>query len=388
MAPVSLIARQFRERYGVAPRLVASAPARVNLIGEHTDYNDGFVLPMAIDLRLSVAVAGSRLDPESTRCAGDLMEQDKEAHRRGLMFMAGVMWALRRDHPQVHGTDAFVMSDIPAGAGLASSAALEIAYARALCESFGVAWEPMEMAKLAQEGEMHRFGVRCGIMDQAASAAGRRGCVMLMDCRSVEITYVDGPESVSVVVMDTGTRRALSDTAYNERRAACEAAVGHLQASHPGIRALRDVSTDMLTKAASSMDAVTLRRAQHVVAENRRPFEMVKAFRAGDVGTAGQLMNDSHASLRDLYEVSSAQLDIACDLAREHPGCLGARMTGAGFGGCAIALVQNDAIDDFIRYTQPRYEARTYQSSKFYAVRADDGARLEPLQPGRRRQKK
>lgn len=244
------------------------------------------------------------------------------------------------------------------------------------------------MAKLAQEGEIHRFGVRCGIMDQAASAAGRKGCAMLIDCRSLEITYVEGPADVSIVVMDTGTRRALADTPYNDRRAACEAAVQQLQAQHPHVKALRDVTPEALAQSAKALDAVILRRARHVVDENRRPAAMVAAFRAGDVGAAGQLMNDSHASLRELYEVSSPQLDIACDVAREHPGCLGARMTGAGFGGCAIALVRSDAIDDFIRFAKPRYEARTYLNSKFFAVRADDGARLEPLQPERRRQKK
>jgi galactokinase len=379
MEKTSLIADRFRQKYGALPHVVASAPGRVNLIGEHTDYNDGFVLPMAIDCRLRIAVAPSSTDPDATQCAGEYFEQDKGAHHRALLYMAGVMWALRRDHSPVHGVDAFITSTVPVGAGLASSAALEIAYARALCETAKIPWEPMVMAKLAQDGETTYLKVRCGIMDQAASASGRAGHAMLLDCRTLEMTHVPMPASATVVVMDTGTRRTLGETEYNKRRASCEEAVQHLQKTLPHVRALRDVTLAELARASAGLDPETLRRAQHVVAENQRPAAMAAALRANDVAAAGALMNESHASLRDLYEVSSKHLDIICQEARKHPACLGARMTGAGFGGCAIALVKTDAVDDFIRATQPTYEARSYQRSAFFPVRADDGARVEPL---------
>jgi galactokinase len=350
----------------------------VNLIGEHTDYNDGFVLPMAIDRRLHVAVSPSTMDPDATRCAGDHFEHDKGARHRALLYMAGVMWALRRDQPKtVPGVDAFIASDIPIGAGLASSAALEIAYARALCETAGVVWDPMAMARMAQEGETHHLGVRCGIMDQATSASGRKGKAMLLDCRTLEMTYVDMPTTMTVVVMDTGTHRTLGDTEYNKRRASCESAAKVLGAVDPNVRALRDATLPMLQDA--KLDEVTARRARHVIEENQRPAAMVKALKANDTAAAGRLLNDSHRSLRDLYEVSSVHLDMICEIARAHPGCYGARMTGGGFGGCAIALVNADAVDDFVRHAQPRYEAASYKRSSFFAVNAEDGARLEPL---------
>jgi galactokinase len=373
-----MIAARFRERYGAAPDVIASAPGRVNLIGEHTDYNDGFVLPMAIDRRLHIAVSTGGADPDSTQCAGDYFDTDKDAQHRTLLYMAGVMWAMRRDHPKLRGTNAFIGGDLPAGAGLASSAALEIAYARALCESNNIPWKPMVMARLAQEGETHRLGVRCGIMDQAVSAAGRAGTAMLFDCRSLEATHVEIPSAVAVVVMDTGTRRTLGETEYNNRRASCEETVRQLKAVSPSVRALRDVTLAMLEKA-PNIDDVTRRRAKHVIEENARPAAMVKALRAGDAGGAGELMNDSHASLRDLYEVSSPHLNMICEAAREHPACFGARMTGGGFGGCGIALVASAAVDDFVRFAQPRYEARSYKKSAFFVARADDGARLETV---------
>jgi galactokinase len=371
LARADTIVERFRRHFGEIPAAVASAPGRVNLVGEHTDYNDGFVLPMAIDRRTFVAVSlrrDDRVDVVSTEGAN------------GERYVNAIVLALRMMGIAVVGANVVVSGDVPIGAGLSSSAALELAAARAICELTAVSWDAMAMAQLAQRAENDHVGVRCGIMDQVASSAGRRGHALLLDCRSLDRTFVELPAEVSVVVMDTGVRRALADTEYNNRRSACEEAVKVIREIAPGVRALRDVTPEMLANAATRLDPVVLRRARHVVLENARPPALLEALRARNLAAAGALMNDSHSSLRDLYEVSSQHLDIVCEVARAHGSCRGARMTGAGFGGCAIALVDADGVDDFIRTVQPRYESRTYMRSAFFVVAADDGARLERFQ--------
>lgn len=361
--------------------MVVSAPGRVNLIGEHTDYNDGFVFPMAIDRRVQIAAA-PRTDGRIVAYSEEYDQQrtvvvdtvlPSRAHGWEA-FVAGIAWAFRAGgHPPM-GMNLVIGRGVPMGAGVSSSAALEVGLARAICALADVQWEPLAMARLAQRAENEYVGVRCGIMDHMASAGARAGHAMLLDCRSLERSHVAIPPDLGVVVMDTGVRRALSSSEYNARRSACEAAVAVIRQTAPGVLALRDVTPDVLRSAEPAMDATMLRRVRHVVEENQRPAAMAAAFLENELARAGQLMNESHASLRDLYDVSSPQLDIACDAARAHPACHGARMTGAGFGGCAVALVQADAVADFIRVTQPQYEARTYQKSEFYAVGADDGA--------------
>jgi galactokinase len=364
---------------------VASAPGRVNLIGEHTDYNDGFVLPMAIDRRVAIAAA-PRTDDRVVLHSETFGEQAEFSLGPDLRpgepavwsnYVAAVAWALRDAGIRVRGMDALVTGDVPLAAGLSSSAALEIASARAFCEVAGAAWEPVAMARHAQRAENEFVGVNCGIMDQLASACGRADSAMLLDCRSLEIRHFGIPADVVVVVMDTGVRRSLAGSEYNERRAACEAAVAIMRRTHASVRALRDVTPALLEECADRMDPVILRRATHVVMENARPAELAGALAAGDFTRAGDQMVESHASLRDLYEVSSVQLDLLCDLAREHPACFGARMTGAGFGGCAIALVRAGEATAFIADVLPRYEARSYKRSQFFIARPDEGARLD-----------
>ena len=355
-----MLADRFRARFGGAPDVVASAPGRVNLIGEHTDYNDGFVLPMAIDRRVWVAVR---------RRADDATDID--AQHDGGRYVRAVVEVLRRTHG-IPGFDVLVEGDVPVGAGLASSAALELAAVRAIAELAEIAWDARTMARLAQRAENEIVGVQCGIMDQLAVACGRRDAALLLDCRSLEIEQVALPAEVAIVVMDTGVRRALAASGYNDRREACERAARAF-----GVRALRDATPAMLEKAAT-LDADARDRARHVIEENARPRALAAALRAGDFQRAGEIVNDSHTSLRDLYAVSSDHLDRVCALAREHPACYGARLTGAGFGGCAIALVRASDADAFIGAVQPRYEAATYKKSEFFVARADDGARLEP----------
>jgi galactokinase len=232
------------------------------------------------------------------------------------------------------------------------------------------------MARLGQQAENRYVGVNCGLMDQMASAVSREGCALLLDCRTLETEAVPVPAAAAVVVMDTGARRSLAASAYNDRRAACEAAVAVLATGRPNVTALRDVDAPTLAAAESRLDPVVFRRAQHVVAENRRPLQLAEAFRSGDLKAAGQLMNESHASLRDLYEVSSSELNLVTGLARSHPDCFGARMTGAGFGGCAIALVAAARVDEFSRSVHAAYRRQIDLPSAFFACRPAGGARI------------
>jgi galactokinase len=375
---------RFRETFGYdAPAPIAVAPGRVNLIGEHTDYNDGFVLPMAIErgVRMAFARRDDRrlrvhaLDfSETVELALDDLEPRSVPGWAG--YVAGTVWAVAATGLGVSGFDAAFGSDLPMGAGLSSSAALEMAAARALCAASGLAWEPKAMARVGQRAENEFVGVNCGIMDQFASAASEEGHALLLDCRSLETRSTAIPGNAVVVIMDTGARRTLAGSAYNDRRASCEAAVAALKTIVPGIRALRDVDDALLARGRSLMDAKAYQRASHVVPENRRPVEMAAALEGGDLEGAGRLMNASHASLRDLYEVSSVELDLVTEIARAHPSCWGARMTGAGFGGCAVALVDAAHADAFVTEAHAAYKAKVDLPSAFFACRPAAGARL------------
>jgi galactokinase len=362
---------------------IAVAPGRVNLIGEHTDYNDGFVLPMAIG-RAIVVVFRSRAD-RKLRGHSVAFDETKELDLDSLAapggsdwlsYVAGVAWALAGEGLTVPGLDVVVDGDVPLGAGLSSSAALEMATARALADAGALEWDPIRMAKLGQKAENQYVGMDCGIMDQFASAVSRAGHALLLDCRSLETRPVPLPEEAAVVVMDTGARRSLAGSAYNDRRAACERVVAHLQGLDPGVRALRDVTIDLLERVKDDLDPTDLKRARHVVPENARPVQMADALESGDLARAGQLMNDSHASLRDLYEVSCEELDLITEIAREQASCFGARMTGAGFGGCAVALVAAEATGPFCDTVLSAYKTRIDLPAALYPCRPMAGARL------------
>jgi galactokinase len=379
---VRRVRERFAETFGGAAR-VALSPGRVNLIGEHTDYNDGWVLPMAIE-RAAVVAFRPRPDGRLRVHAvayGETREVDLETLRtpggsEWIAYVAGVAWALREAGHHLPGLDAVVDGDVPLGAGLSSSAALELATARAFAEAAGIPWDATAMARLGQRAENRYVGVNCGLMDQMASAVSQAGCALLLDCRTLATEPVPVPAEAAVVVMDTGARRSLAASAYNDRRAACEAAVAILAQDHPGVTALRDVDDAALAAAEGRMDPVVFRRARHVVAENRRPLRMAEAFARSDLAGAGRLMNESHASLRDLYEVSSPELNLISGLARSHPDCFGARMTGAGFGGCAVALVAAARVDEFSRSVHAAYQAQVDLESAFFACRPAAGARI------------
>jgi galactokinase len=286
------------------------------------------------------------------------------------------MWALGGAGMRVAGIDLAIASDLPIAAGLSSSAAIEMAVARAACAAFGLAWDPAAMARLGQRAENEYVGVSCGIMDQFASAASVEGHALLVDCRSLDTRAVAIPPDASIVVMDTGVRRALAASEYNERRAACERAVDAVRAFAPGVRALRDVDEAMLARARASMDAEAYRRARHVVAEIQRPLAMAEALQAHDLPRAGRLMDESHASLRDLYDVSSPELDAMAAEARRQPACFGARLTGAGFGGCAVALVESDGVEEFREQVEAGYARETRREARTFASRPARGAHL------------
>ncbi|HKZ31918.1 MAG TPA: galactokinase [Vicinamibacteria bacterium] len=382
-ALVRRVTERFGESFsGEAPRL-ATAPGRVNLIGEHTDYNDGFVLPMAIG-RAALVAFRPRNDGV-LRAHSIAFDETREAAISSLAapgghdwfaYVAGVLWAFASEGLPVCGLDLVVDGDVPIGAGLSSSAALEMATARALGAATGTPWEPARMAKLGQRAENAYVGMNCGIMDQFASAACEAGSALLLDCRSLETRAVPLPKGVAVVVMDTGARRSLAASAYNERRAACERVVAEIARGRPGTRALRDVSAEDLEAAKARLDETDARRASHVVAEIARPLALAAAFGEGDLVKAGRLMKESHVSLRDLYEVSCEELDLITGLARRQPSCYGARMTGAGFGGCAIALVDAADVSAFCEEVLFGYKASFELPAALYPCLPMAGARL------------
>ncbi len=366
----------FQERYGEPAAAVVRAPGRVNLVGEHTDYNDGFVLPMAIDREVrialrprdddSVVVAALDVDDETRFSLASLTRGSGWAE-----YLKGVAWAFAEAGIGLRGWEGVVAGNVPVGAGLSSSAALELAVARAFQASSGFAWQPARAARLCQRAENGWVGINSGIMDQLISALGEEGHALLLDCRSLEGEAVPLPPGHLVAVLDTGTRRGLVGTAYNERQQQCQAA-----ARHYGVAALRDVDLATLEAGAAGLDDVTRRRARHVVSENARTLAGAAAMRRGDAAALGELMNASHASLKDDFEVSSDALDAIQACAVAQPGCLGARMTGAGFGGCAVALVEERAADAFLAAVRGCYDGGGRRARAYLCRPAAGASRL------------
>lgn len=332
---------RFVAEFGRAPEVVASAPGRVNLIGEHTDYNDGFVVPMAIDRRLSVAMARAQglscLRSRESGTAELRLSAESEATEGWERYVAGMAWVMRREGIDVPEVDAWIESDVPLGAGLSSSAALLVATGTALWALAAAGSDPRRVADWAHQAESEFVGLRVGVMDSLASALGREWCAMFLDTRSLDIRYVALPAGLAVVVCDTGVPRRLTEAGYNERRAQCEAACRTL-----GVASLRDA-----TCLSADLEPVLLARARHVLSENQRCLDFVLALEVDDRTTMGRTLRESHESLRDDYDVSCPELDAMAAACWSAPGCVGARMTGAGFGGACVALVERDALDAF-----------------------------------------
>jgi len=371
------VIEEFQRRFGETPTAVVRAPGRVNLIGEHTDYNDGFVMPMAINRAVWIALR-PRLDPYSVVYSCDMDEVAEfsllemvHRHNSWAEYIKGVAWALQEQGMTLRGWDGVIAGDVPIGAGLSSSAAVEMAAARAFCHTSGIAWNPVEMAKIGQKTENEWIGVKSGIMDQTISAGGVEDNALLIDCRWLTLTPVPLPPETAVVIMDTMSRRALVGSEYNVRREQCETA-----AKFFNVPALRDVNPVQLEAVKDLLDDLVYRRARHVVTENARTLAAAEVMRAGDAVQLGVLMNASHASLRDDFEVTNEALNVIVDLAQAQPACYGARMTGGGFGGCAVALVKLSEAETFAAAVSQAYEAKLALKPAIYVSTATDGAAI------------
>jgi galactokinase len=370
-------------RASVAVRVVR-APGRVNLIGEHTDYNEGYVLPVAIDLEIRIALVPTddrRVELtllESGERDGFDLDAIPPKSGRWIDYVAATAWSLADDGLKLRGFRGVLGSNLPMGAGLSSSAALELASAWALLDppnpnAQGI--DRMTLARLAQRGENDYIGLRSGLMDQAASSLGRARTAMLLDCRSLDHRAIGLPLARHrLVVCDSGSSRRLDASEYNARRAECEEAVAIIAQRDPSVRSLRDVDVDRLIGARFALSEKIFRRAEHIVRENERVLEAVDALEAGDLEAVGRLFAQSHASLRDLYEVSSPELDALVEIATGVPGVVAARMTGAGFGGCTVNLVAREAVDRLREAIERDYQARTGRTPRVFAVEPADGA--------------
>lgn len=365
---------------------VVRAPGRVNLVGEHTDYNLGLVLPAAIDLEIRIAfvpVADRRVELVSAttgeRAALDLDALEPAPGPGGMAsYVAGTAWALAEACVPTRGLRGIVASSLPRASGLSSSAALELAAAWALAED-PAAVPPLDLARICQRAENAYVGVNCGLMDQFASACGVDGAAMLFDCRSLAWEAIALPLASHVlVVVHTGSARSLGTSQFNARRAQCEAAAEALGRDDPSIRSLRDVTPAMLPEVAARVDEETFRRCRHVVTENVRVESTIAALAAGDLAAVGAAWGASHASLRDDYEVVSPELDALVEIASAVPGVAAARMTGAGFGGCTVNLVERGAVDALRERVLAEYPARTGLRPRVYPVDAVAGAGFAP----------
>jgi galactokinase len=386
---IARIRRISRDRgLGARPEIFR-APGRVNLMGDGTDYNDGFVFPAAIDLEIWVAgrASGNRHVEMTSLALGQTRGFDLDRIRlpseegrtpSWIDYVAGVAWALQEDGLEPRGFRGLVDSDLPIGAGLSSSAALELASALAL---LGASQSPLpgeRIAKLGRRAENEFVGVKCGIMDQLVGMLGRLGHALLIDCRSLVARPVSLPEHLALVVSDTQVRHELSSSAYNERLAECMRSVALLRTGHPAIRALRDVSTQDFEQWGSELPDSLRRRVRHVVSENSRVVAMAAALDAGDEAVIGRLMSASHASLRDNYEISSPELDAMAEIAWAAKGVVGSRMTGGGFGGCTVTLAHKNSVLRLRETIQSEYKKRTGRQALVQIVESVDGAGSVP----------
>ncbi|UCH86749.1 MAG: galactokinase [Dehalococcoidia bacterium] len=382
------LARSFARRFAREPHGLARAPGRVNLIGEHTDYNEGFVLPVAID-RAVIAAFAARSDRQ-VRVYSLGFDQEDSFPLDNIERLEGDVWSnyvrgvaavLQEAGYRLTGVDMVIQGDVPIGAGLASSASLEVAVLGTFQHAAALAIDPRDQALLAQRAENEFVGVGCGVMDQMAAVMSHRDHALLIDCRSLETKAVPlnmTAHGLKIVVAHTGVRRALSDSAYSQRQQECSRAaqvLAQVIGARPVV-ALRDVTSKDLAAHEGNLPDQLARRARHVVGENERVLKSVEALRQDDLPTLGRLLYASHQSLAGDYEVSSPELDLMVELACHLEGVVGARMTGAGFGGCTVNLVRKEAIDSFREQVIETYRSRTSLPAEMYVCEAVDGLRI------------
>ncbi len=386
ISPFDQALAAFQAEFGRSPVALSRAPGRVNVIGEHVDYNDGFVLPAALTLEACLAFAPRqddrvRVHAVSYRETAEFRLADLvgKGCRRWIDYVAGPAWALQERGHALQGLDAALASNVPVASGLSSSAAVEVAALQAFHRLANLEMTGVEMARAAQRAENEYVGVSCGIMDQFISVLGRSRHVLLIDCRSLAYTLVSVPASVSLVIADTTASRALAGSAYNARVAECSAGLAQLRQTWPEMVSWRDAQWDQVTGPRSPLTGKPQMRARHVVSEIARTQEAAALLKRGDVADVGRLMHESHVSLRDDYEVSSPALDSMVDIMMSHAACLGARLTGAGFGGCAVALVKAGAEAEVMETIQERFPRQTALQPQVYASQIGDGARITGL---------
>ena len=378
------IENRFTELYGSSPEFVVRAPGRVNLIGEHTDYNDGFVFPAAIDR--DMVIAGSVRQDRQVRVYAlnfhqpstfnlDEILHANEAREKWSNYLRATADIFHKEELPLRGMNLVTMGNVPLGAGLSSSAALLVASGLAFSVASGIQIDPVKLALMAQRAEREFVGVNVGIMDQYISSLGKAGHALLIDTRALTYEAVPLPEAgVSIVIADTNKKRGLVDSEYNTRRAECERAVELLKKRLPDITALRDVSLVDFERYQEDLPELTRKRARHVITEDARTLEGVATLKAGNIERFGELMNGSHLSLRDDYEVSCPDLDAMVAAAQSIPGVYGARMTGAGFGGCTVSLVRDDSVEEFQDKVPGIYKAKTDINCSIYVTTASQGA--------------
>jgi galactokinase len=382
----------FQARFGTAASIYR-APGRVNLIGEHTDYNDGFVLPAAIEFYCWAAAAPrgdgklvihSENFNETVEAVLNSLAPLEKKHWAN--YPLGVAWALRQAGKRLTGANIYIAGEVPLGAGLSSSAAVEVAVAFALLSESKNGVDRSQLAQLCQKAENEFVGARVGIMDQFVSCYGRASHALLLDCRSLEHEFVKLPANLQLVICNTMVRHELASGEYNARRAECEEGVRILRIVLPEIRALRDVTLSQLEDHRRNLSAKVFARCRHVITENARVKRAVEAFQKGNTAALGPLLQDSHCSLRDDYEVSCRELDLMVEIASAQPGLIGARMTGGGFGGCTVNLVESAAVTDFRRNVAAAYSSKTGLTSEIYVSPASEGAQeiaLEEHKPAK-----
>ena len=375
---IETLKRDFREVYRQEPQ-ISRAPGRVNLIGEHTDYNEGFVMPAAIDFYTSVAFAprsdmkvNVRSQSFDETFSFDLNNGFRPTHNWS-DYAVGVIDQIKRLGQRLCGADILIRGEVPIGAGLSSSAAIEVAVAFAFLNAKHAVIDRTQLALLCQRAENEFVGMRCGIMDQFISCNGRRDHALMLDCRSLEFKLLPLAPSVRMVICNTMVKHEHAGGEYNQRRAACEEGVQILRKYLPNIRSLRDVSAEQLEQHREKLPPIIYHRCRHVVTENARVESAAQMLQVHDLQAFGKLMADSHRSLRDDYEVSSPELDLMVDIANKQDGVYGARMTGGGFGGCTINLVASEDADSFRRHVAAEYEAATGRKPDVYITSAADG---------------
>jgi galactokinase len=383
----SVVLEKFKEHFGTGAS-VYRAPGRVNLIGEHTDYNEGFVLPAAIDFFCWVAV-GARNDGKIALYSENFQEgavaelDDLWSQREGTWadYPLGVAWALEEAGHKPDAASVYILGEVPLGSGLSSSAALEVAVGYALQHTLHHDIDRTALALTCQRAENEFVGARCGIMDQFVSCYGHAGCALLIDCRSLEYEALRIPPEIRLVVCNTMVKHDHSDGEYNVRRSQCEEGVRRLAAVLPGIQALRDVTCEQLEENRARLTNVVYRRCRHIVSENDRVLRMVERLKSGDILGISRLMRESHQSLRDDFEVSCPELDLMVEIASAKPGVYGARMTGGGFGGCTINLVEASKAKAFRESVGVEYDSKTGLRPEIHICEPSQGAQaMDPTE--------